>query len=394
MRIGVDARPLTLQRAGVGNYVYNLVEQLPRLAPEHDFYLYANRELSSPVSGPRVTTRIDRAFRGCPGSAWLRARAGRLARRDRLDVFWGTHPLLPRRLPHSTLKIITVYDLVWLRFADTATRYNVMVQKVWTRKALSEADIIVTISRSVKEELVEHLGVPEKRILCIYPGVSKAYKPRERESAARHIACKYGMPIHYMAAVGTIEPRKNLSVLVQMLEILKRKGELTCPLVIAGGSGWKNSSLFQQIRQARLTQNEIRFLGYLPDEELPFFYAGAELFLFPSLYEGFGIPPVEAMACGTPVIASNARCMPEVLAGAAVLESPTAPERFAEAIVNLRSDAKFRDALVSAGLRRAQQFSWRTSAKQFVDLFSGNDPVCIIESESMREVSVTETISR
>jgi glycosyltransferase involved in cell wall biosynthesis len=391
MRIGIDARPLTLQRAGVGNYVYGLLEQLPTLALGHDFYLYAHRELNNSVSGAHVTTRIDRAFSACPGSLWLRARAGRLARRDRLDAFWGTHPLLPAHLPRATLRIITVYDLVWLRFPETATGYSVMVQTIWTKKAINEADLIVTISRSVKEELIEHLRVPEKKVVHIYPGASEGYRERDRQTSAEYIAGKYGVPPHYMAAVGTIEPRKNLGLLVQMLAILKRSGQMMCPLLIAGGSGWKNSSLFRQIRGAGLTEHEIRFLGYLPDEDLPFFYAGAQVFLFPSLYEGFGIPPVEAMACGTPVVASNARCMPEVLAGAAILESPSHPQGFAEAVLKLRTNPQLRETLRSAGLRRAQQFCWRTSAQQLLELMTAGYDHC--QAGAARAEARRETVS-
>src|SRR5579863_77804 len=130
----------------------------------------------------------------------------------------------------------------------------------------------------------------------------------------------------------TVEPRKNLKVLIKTLKILKNKGQLACPLLVVGAKGWKNSHLFQEVKDSGLTSNEIRFVGYLPDEDMPFFYSGAQVFLFPSMYEGFGLPPVEAMACGVPVIASDAQCMPEVLGDAAILESSANADGFAAAI--------------------------------------------------------------
>ena len=371
MRIGIDARPLSLRRAGVGNYVYGLVEQLPCLAPEHDYFLYANRALDRPPAAGSIHERIDHKFGWCPGSFWLRGRAGQLVRKDHVDVFWATHPLLPRWLPSKTIKIITVYDLAWLRFPHTTAYYPLMVQRIWTRKAVREADLIVTISRSTTEDLVEGLGVPETKIRHVYPGVSDRYKPHDQRTSASFIAKKYGVPARYLAAVGTVEPRKNLNVLVDVLRLLKNRGRLECPLLVAGAAGWKSSPLHRKIVDAGLSETEMRFLGYIPDEDLPFFYSGAEAFLFPSLYEGFGIPPVEAMACGTPVVASTAKCMPEVLGEAAILKSPTDPEGFASAILRLREDEELSRSLRAAGIRRAHQFCWQKSAKQLLELVAG-----------------------
>jgi len=155
---------------------------------------------------------------------------------------------------------------------------------------------------------------------------------------------------------------------VEVVRVLKSNGQLKCPVLIAGASGWKSSPLFRQIQAAGLTEDEIRFLGYVPDEDLPFFYSGAEVFLFPTLYEGFGLPPVEAMACGTPVIASNARCMPEVLGDAAILEPPDSAQRFADAILKLRANPNLRRAMQAAGVHKAEDYSCQVSAKQLLSI--------------------------
>jgi len=382
MRIGIDARPLKNQRTGIGNYILGLANLLPQVGPKNDYFFYSNRDIDLQVSGKRVNKQIDRSFGWCPGSFWLRGRGGTLARRDQLDAFWATYPILPASVPRGVIKIVTVYDLVWLRFPETTANYALLVQKIWARKAIEKADLIVTISRSTAEDLVRELGVPETKIRCVYPGVFERYRRQDPRQAAEYISKKYGVSADYMAAVGTVEPRKNLKLLVEVVRILKSKGQLKCPLLVAGANGWKSSPLFRQIQAAKLTEDEIRFLGYLPDEDLPFFYSGAEVFLFPSLYEGFGLPPVEAMACGTCVIASNARCMPEVLGDAAILEPPDSAERFADAVLQLRANVNLRHAIQAAGILKAEEYCWQASAKQLLGLIDN-------QHKSSERVTVT-----
>jgi glycosyltransferase involved in cell wall biosynthesis len=369
MRIGIDARPLSRQRTGIGNYIQGLVELLPRVAPQHDYLLYSNRSIDLPSPEGAFHHRIDKAFGWCPGSFWLLGRGAHLARRDAVDVFWVTDPILPPRIPTGVLKVVTVYDLVWLRCPETTTRYVRLVQSMCARKAVADADCVVVISRSTQDELIQSLGVPREKTKLVYPGVAERYRPQDQATAADYISRKYGVPMRYMATVGTVEPRKNLKLLVEVLRILKSDGQLDCLLLVAGASGWKNSPLFRQIQAAGLTENEIRFLGYVPDEDMPLFYAGAQVFLFPTLYEGFGLPPVEAMACGTPVIASNSPCMPEVLGEAAILEPLTGPERFAAAIRRVLADDQVHETLRAKGIQRAQSFRYETSVKQLLEIF-------------------------
>src|SRR5882762_8273463 len=338
MRIGIDALPLSKQRTGIGNYIYSLTESLSRLAPSHDYFLYSNREIDARFSEKVVQKRVDFGFRYCPGSLWLLARGQGIIREDELDVFWATGPIIPPRLPAGVRKVATVYDLVWLRYPETMAPYTLFVHKVWAEASIARADLIVTISGSTRDELVHSLGVPISKTCVIYPAASERYKYQVQPIAAQYISAKHGVPNYYMAAAGTIEPRKNLKVLIHALGTMKARAQLNCPLLIAGAKGWKNSSLFRSVVEAGLTEQDVRFLGYLPDEDMASFYAGAQLFLFPSLYEGFGIPPIEAMACGTPVIASDSQCLPETLGDAAILVPAQSPERFAEAMTQVLSD--------------------------------------------------------
>ena len=369
MRVGIDARPLNKQRTGIGNYVQGLVELLPIVAPQHDYLLYSNRRLDSQFPEGAFQQQIDRAFRWCPGSFWVLGRGARLARRDSLDVYWSTQAILPPGMPAGVLRIVTVHDLVWLRHPETMTRYVRLVQTMCSRKAIIEADYIVVISRSTQDELIRTLGVPREKTKLVYPGVAGRYRPEDQVKAAEYISRKYTVPPRYMATVGTVEPRKNLKLLVEALRILKSRHQLDCPLLVVGASGWKSSPLFREIRMAGLTENDIRFLGYIPDEDMPLIYSGAQVFLFPTLYEGFGLPPVEAMACGASVIASDAPPMPEVLGEAAILEPPTSGESFATAILRVLTDDQLRGALRAKGIRQAQSFQYETSVKQLLEIF-------------------------
>ena len=369
MRIGIDARPLSKRRTGIGNYVHGLVELLPQVAPQHDYMLYSNRRIDPVFVEGQYCRRFDRAFRWCPGSFWVIGRGSHLARRDELDVYWATDPILPFRLPARVLKVVTVHDLVWLRCPETTTLYNLFVQTICARRAIAEADYVVVVSRSTQDELIQRLGVPREKTKLVYNGVAGRYKPQDQTKAAEYVSRKYGVPPRYMAFAGTVEPRKNLSLLVKALGILKCSDRLDCPLLVAGASGWKDSPLFRDIRTAGLTEGDIRFIGYIPDEDMPLLYGGAQVFLFPSLYEGFGLPPVEAMACGAPVIASDAPCIPEILGDAAILESLTSPERFATAILRVLADEQLRGTLRARGIQRAQNFRFETSVRQLLEIF-------------------------
>jgi glycosyltransferase involved in cell wall biosynthesis len=369
MRIGIDARPLAKQRTGIGRFLERLVTQLPRLAPQDSFVLYSNRDFKSSLPIGNFRVHVDHLFKLLPGAFWLRARGAGLARRDDLDVFWSPCPLLPANLTKRVLKVITVHDLVWLKFPKTTSNYNLLVEKLWTHTSIKEADRIVVVSKSTQEDLVKTLGVPIEKTVLVYNGVDERYKPSAQAEAARFIALKYGVPERYLATVGIVHPRKNHQFLVQVLGILKRRGQLDCPLLIVGPMGWKNSSLFREIRTAGLSENDIRFMGYMPDEDMPQFYAGAQAFVFPTLYEGFGLPPVEAMACGTPVISSDAPAMPEVLGDAAILESLSNVERFADAIRDVLTNEKLRETLSKKGIQQAATFQYELSAKQILEMF-------------------------
>jgi glycosyltransferase involved in cell wall biosynthesis len=249
--------------------------------------------------------------------------------------------------------------------------YNRVVNLLCFQRSVERADIILVPSRSTQHGLQDRFAVPASRLRRIPYGVEDRFRPLDRAVASRHIARRYNTTEDYLCVVGTIEPRKNLAMLVEAICILRRDREDKAQLLVAGGKGWKSSPLYNQLAASALTEREVKFLGYLPEEDIPYLYAGASLFVFPSLYEGFGFPVLEAMACGAPVVASNVSSIPEIAGDAAVLVDPRRPSDFAEAIWRIRSNPTLREDLVRGGIARAAQFKWSDTARAMLDVFTG-----------------------
>ena len=367
MRIGIDARALSVQAAGVPRVVGSLVRELERLDQEDSFYLYSHREFELPFENPRWHKRIGTRTSGLPSIIWFLTEARRAILKDNLHVFWSALYLPSLSLPSNVAKILTVHDLESHLHPQTMTWKTRLGHRLLVWPSVRQADRIVSDSASTARDLQSILKVPEAKTEVIHLGVDAAFRPQDPERAAQYIAGKYGVSRHYALAVGTVQPRKNLLTLVEAMKILRNRGEGSLQLVVAGVRGWKNTQLDETMRRLGLAGEDIRFLGFVPEEDLPVLYSGSCSFVFPSLYEGFGLPLVEAMACGVPVVASNTSSIPEVVGDAALLVPPTEPEAFAEAILRVRGDKELRTAMIEKGLRRAACFRWDKAAGQLLE---------------------------
>lgn len=253
----------------------------------------------------------------------------------------------------SGMTINTVHDLVYLNYPETMEKRNYRRLKLHLERSCREADVIITVSQTVKREMIEQMGLPGAKIRVVYNGVDQS---RFFPGAGRLAS----MPEHYFLYLGTLEPRKNLTGLLEAYRIGKQKfGD--CKLVLGGARGWEYDEIFRKVKEYRLEEDVI-FPGYLPAEQLSGLYAGAQAFVFPSLYEGFGIPPLEAMACGTPVITSKCSSLPEVAGDAAVLADPCNPEELAAAMEQILTDSALRKSCISRGLERVKRFTWEKAA--------------------------------
>jgi glycosyltransferase involved in cell wall biosynthesis len=284
-----------------------------------------------------------------------------------VDVFhWPNFLLLPGV---SGKQVITIYDLTFLLFPDCQPWLRGMGLAKGIAQSTARADMIIAISNHTKRDLVTHLGISEEKIRVIYCAVSKAFRSIGT-SAMRPQLAKYGLPQDgYILYVGNIEPRKNLVRLLQAYSMMKDRGTSCYPLILCGGRGWKNKEVFDCVQRLSL-EKEVKFIGYVPDEDLPFLMNGASLFVYPSLYEGFGLPPLEAMACGTPVVTSSSSSIPEVVGDAALMVDPHDVEGLSAAIERVLADKDLRADLRKKGLDRAKLFSWEKVASETLQVYS------------------------
>lgn len=282
-----------------------------------------------------------------------------------LDVFHTSEVLLWQQ--PGAWNAITVYDLTALLFPAWHTAETRRLQQRKARFIREQADGVIVISETTRRDVVTHLGIPPERVHVVPAGVDPAYRPLEREQVARTLAPLGLRPGGYILHVGTIEPRKNLLRLAEAYDLVRRRMGSAAPrLVLAGAVGWKCADV---LRRIEALGEAALLLGHVPAELLPALYNGARLSLYPSLYEGFGLPPLEAMACGTPVVVSTGGALPEVVGDAGVQVDPQDAEALAAAIVELLTDSEQWTALRQAGLARAAGFSWARSARRLLEVY-------------------------
>lgn len=282
----------------------------------------------------------------------------------KVDLFHGPYFTLLHNAYGKS--IVTIHDLIFIRVPEVVTPGWREFAKKRADYSIRRADAIVAVSEHTKGDIIDLYQIPEERIRVIYNGVGKEFFPTTQ--GLGDVKVKYGIKKPYLLCVSAIEPRKNLLALVQAFSHLRRFREKDYHLVVVGIKGYRFEEVFQKVRELELEQDVI-FTGKVPDYELPVLYSGSDLFIFPSLSEGFGIPPLEAMACGTPVIASNVSPITEVVGDAALLVDPYCTSSIAEGMWTLLTDVKLRDRLIARGLERSRLFSWEKAATETVKLY-------------------------
>ena len=363
MRVGIDITSLLVSSAGVGRYLRSAVSQLLKNDPHtrYDFF---------PVNFDRVRDR-DNGLLSEQGSSrvakwvgalgvWSTASWNRLGH-PRLDSFTGRYDVFHTsdliRIPHgSGGTVSTIYDLAPAILPDLHHPRLRHIHALRNEDIRRNADLIVAISDSTKADVVRLLDVDPDRVAVVYGGVSASFHPRPEDEVAE-VRARYGLAKPYLLFVGTLEPRKNLPRLLRAYA--KLYGELDEPveLALAGQMGWRWEEVAAEIERLGLA-SRVHVMGYVPEHELPALLTGARAMVYPSLYEGFGFPPLEAMACGTPVVASNCSSIPEVVDGAGMLVDPWDEGAMRDAIGQIASDEKLRDKLIAAGTERAKAFPW------------------------------------
>ena len=304
MKIGIDGRALQGTRTGVGRYVYELCRELDRSMPTAIFFVYSSIPLEMPISSNRWVLRLDSSpvAKYLKPVLWLKYRCGLLCSKDNLDVFWGAATFLPK-LSNSVRTVVTVYDLNFKIAPTTMSFTHRWAFKLFFKTDVLHADAVTAISEGTSLRLKSLFGRAADAI--VYPAVDASFFPQPK-TRVHEVSQLYSLPQFYLLAVATWEPRKNLELLIRTFFDMKRQGLIRSnKLVLVGGRGWKD----QRLAALLSGTDEVIPLGFVPDEHLAPLYSGATLFVFPSIYEGFGMPVAEARACGTRVLASD---IPEI----------------------------------------------------------------------------------
>lgn len=357
MKIGINGIPLTKRLTGVGFYTYNLILNLAKLFPETEYDLFLPRESLVPLSLPNLKPII------CPfikGIIWEQTRLSYECRRKGIDLLHCTNYIVP--IIARTPTVLTIYDLAVLRYPQAHPWKRKFKHQLLLRRSIERAKFIIAISRFTAQETSSLFHLPGERVKVVYGGVSPLFFPWEDESRLNQIRKRYKLPSKFILYVGTLEPRKNVASLLLAFEMLKSKKDFPHKLVITGGKGWIYEEIMKTWERME-AKREVIFTGYVAYADLPGLYSLAQLFVYPSIYEGFGLPPLEAMACGTPVVVSNGSSLPEVVGDAGVMVDPKRPESIYQGIERVLGDPTFQSQLRKKGLKRAQRFTWEKTAQ-------------------------------
>ncbi|MFH0925640.1 MAG: glycosyltransferase family 1 protein [bacterium] len=369
MRIGIDARPLTKKfKSGICVYLENIIRCLSNsLRDKEDcvFYLYAHRPFYLPNLGENFKLVLDNV--NLPGTIWVQTKLPYLINKDKIDIFWGTQQVLPIFNVNKRVKmLLTVNDLIYKRFPETMEVINYWINILLTPVSIKKSDQIIAISKNTANDLGYYYPKNKKPVKVIYAGVTNEFVCLEAAAAKRYVHKKFKIELPYILVLGTQEPRKNfITAFKAFIQVSKRFPHL---LVSVGYPGWKIKAILEEIKRSSLAERVI-FLDYVKKDDLPFLYSAAEVFLFPSLYEGFGIPPLEAMACGCPVISSNAASLPEVIGKAGILLPPEEICLWDDSISRVLSNKSLSRKLKQDGMEQAKKFSWEKSTAELWDLF-------------------------
>lgn len=370
--IGIDYTAAYEQGAGIGRYVRELIRALAALDRQTPYRLFVAGAAHSdlpPVPGPNFSWRPTRVTPLWFARLWHRARfplpvetfIGRVA------LFHATDFTLPPTLPGAKT-LLTVHDLSFVRAPETTTPVLKAYLDRVVPRSVHRATHILADSQATKEDLVELYGTPPEKITVLLGGANPEFKPVEDKVGRRSVRERYHIPPNpYIFSIGTVQPRKNYARLITALAALGPAFE-DVHLVIAGGRGWLDSPIYQSVTDSGLSER-VHFIGFARDEDLPALYSEARCLAYPSLYEGIGLPVLEAMACGIPVVTSNISSMPEVAGDAALLIDPYQVDELVDSLRRLLTDESLRADLIKRGYDQAACFTWDRAAQQLQDIY-------------------------
>lgn len=374
MRIGIDVTSAMMQGGGIGRYTRELVQATLAQDTAHEYVLFsapppAGKSLDALFSAnERVTHKIAPVSEQWLYRMWYRARLPISVQRftGKLDLFHSPDFVLPP-VGGNIPTLLTVHDLSFVHFPEVYPEVLVNYLNKVVPWSVERATHILADSEATKQDLMEIWRVPNEKVSVLYSGVSEAFEKVEDAGRITAVRQKYNLgDAPYLLSVGTVQPRKNYQMLIQAFAPLADK--FPHNLYIAGGKGWLYDEMMAEIEKQGLTER-VCFIGFVDDADLPTLYSAADLYLFPSIYEGFGLPMLEAMACGVPVIASNVSSLPEVGEETAVMLPSHDLLQWTQKMDTLLSDSEQRQKMVAAGLQQVRKFSWKKASAQLLSIY-------------------------
>ena len=364
MRIGLITAAMDERKAGIGIYSYNLTKSLLKIDKKNEYVLIHQRHTDD-----EIYRENEELVFTCPRIPLRKTICNNLILSWKIknldfDIVHDLSQVSPFLFSSSSKKILTIHDLTPVLFPETHGLIHAYMQKHVVPMTLKNIQIIIADSENTKRDIANYFKISDDKIKVVYIGIDEKFRP---SANARNIREKYNIGDYFILYVGTLEPRKNIPTLIRAFYIAQKKG-VNCKLIIAGGEGWKYQGIYKAVEDLKLS-NSIIFLGYVPDDDLPQLYSAADLFIYPSLYEGFGLPPLEAMACGCPVISSNTSSLPEVVGEAGLMVNPYDADEIANAIYKGLNDEKLREKMIEKGLERAKTFSWKKCAEKTLEVY-------------------------
>jgi glycosyltransferase involved in cell wall biosynthesis len=364
VRIGIDARKV--HDFGIGTYIRNLLRQLARLDHDTDFVLLCHADDRADLAS------LGQNFRPVVEEAGNYSLAEQIRvpwalRRERVDLFHAPHYVLPPLV--RCRSIVTIHDCIHLMFPQYLPgRLALAYARTSIVTAARRADRVLTVSESSKRDILRFVDVPAEKIDVIYNAPDERFAVEPRLEDVDRVRERYQLQDEFVLYAGNVKPHKNLARVIEAFHIVRKRGLDRLKLVMIGDEISKYAELRRAVHRHQLHQY-VRFLGYLPEDTLAVLYRLAGVFVFPSLYEGFGLPPLEAMASGTPVVTSNVSSLPEVAGDAAILVDPYDPAAIADGMYRVLTDRPLQASLRQKGIARAREFSWEESVRRVHDIY-------------------------
>lgn len=413
MHIGINAQLLSFSQnyrnGGISRYIRYLLTELAKRPGQHQYTIFVNgQEMiarlgeiagKNPEDTSRedewnkepITTQITYVPVSWPESkpisrvAWEQFTLPSLLRERHIDILHSPANVLPEMLPRSCAGVVTLHDLAFLRYPHVLTRSKRVYHRTFTMRSLRHATMIIANSNSTKQDAIELAGIPADRIQTVYPCIDQRFSNVVNDEDIQAFRQKQGLAKGYILYLGTLEPRKNITTLIDAYAHLRNSYAREEKLLLAGGKGWLYDSIFEKVQKLGL-ESEVVFPGFVSDEEQLLWYHAASAFVYPSLYEGFGIPVAEALACGVPVVTSNISSLPEAGASLALTVDPSDSEAMAGAIYKALTDESLRERCRTCATSVAQQFSARVMVERTIAVY---EQVAALHASQSRTESVS-----